>query len=205
MAVFECNRLQNRRSAITSAARQLFIEQGFERTTLGHVVERAGGSLATVYKLFGNKDGLLNAVVLESAASGESLVLEAAEAGLPPDEALHRIATGLKAHFLDPEVVALIRIVIARSVSDVDIARSFHEQTANRTREALLRLFEHWAGQGHAMNGSPDLLTDCFLGMLFSDVYRVAITHNTAHSLSDNDFTARTNLFLLGAGIAPRA
>ena len=40
------------------AARVLFVEKGYEHTSLGDIVERSGGSLATVYKLFGNKDGL---------------------------------------------------------------------------------------------------------------------------------------------------
>ena len=57
----ECDRLDQRRRAILASARALFVEQGYEKTTLGEIVERAGGSLATVYKLFGNKDGLLEA------------------------------------------------------------------------------------------------------------------------------------------------
>lgn len=49
------NRLEERRSALLTAAQNLFLEQGYERTTLGDVVARAGGSLATLYKLFGDK------------------------------------------------------------------------------------------------------------------------------------------------------
>ena len=50
-------RLDRRKRAIIDAARALFVEQGYERTTLKDIVDRAGGSLATVYKVFGNKDG----------------------------------------------------------------------------------------------------------------------------------------------------
>ena len=98
-------RLDRRRKAIIAAARELFVEQGYERATLAEIVTRAGGSLATVYKLFGNKDQLLEAVVFESAGSGEAVIREAAAAGLAPVPTLHRIAKGLHEHFLDPVVI----------------------------------------------------------------------------------------------------
>ena len=202
MTAFECNRLLNRRAAITSVARKLFIEQGYERTTLGDVVERSGGSLATVYKLFGNKEGLLNAVVLENAASGDTLIRQIAATNAPPNVAIHRIASALKDHFLDPDLVALIRIVMARSISDVDVARSYYEETADRTRAAMQAVFQRWADEGYKMNANPALLTDCFLGMLFSDVYRAVITHYAAPPLTPDEFRTRTNLFLKGAGLA---
>ena len=77
-------RLDRRKRAIIEAARTLFVEQGFERTTLGDIVDRAGGSLATIYKLFGNKDGLLEAVVFEKASSGETLIVDAVKSGGSP-------------------------------------------------------------------------------------------------------------------------
>ena len=84
-------RLDRRKRAIVDAARSLFAEQGYERTTLKDIVDRAGGSLATVYKVFGNKDGLLEAVVFEKAASGEVIVQRAVAAGGTPQQILHRL------------------------------------------------------------------------------------------------------------------
>jgi AcrR family transcriptional regulator len=52
-----------RRKAILDAAEEMFLEQGFARVSLGAIVRRSGGSLATVYEMFGNKQGLLRAVV----------------------------------------------------------------------------------------------------------------------------------------------
>ena len=125
MSVSECCRLDRRRRAIIEAARTLFVERGYENATLGDIVERAGGSLATVYKLFGNKDGLLEAAVFEHASSGDEIVREAMEAGGDRAAILHRIAGAFDAHFLDAETVALVRIVIARSMSDREFARRF--------------------------------------------------------------------------------
>ena len=44
------------------AAREVFLEQGYEAASVNDVVRRAGGSLATLYAQFGNKEGLFQAV-----------------------------------------------------------------------------------------------------------------------------------------------
>ena len=47
-----------RRRSLLDAARDVFLERGFANATIDAVVERAGGSKATVYALFENKEGL---------------------------------------------------------------------------------------------------------------------------------------------------
>ena len=194
-------RLDRRRKAIIAAARELFVEQGYERATLAEIVTRAGGSLATVYKLFGNKDQLLEAVVFESAASGEALIREAAAAKLAPVPTLHRIAKGLHEHFLDPEVIALVRIVIARSICDPQFARQFFERTANPTREALEAVFAGWQANGVAMNGTPGFLAEMFMGLFVSDLQTQAISHGVGISPLPERLHERTNFFIAAAGI----
>ncbi|MDX2224661.1 MAG: TetR/AcrR family transcriptional regulator, partial [Rhodospirillaceae bacterium] len=47
------------------AAVDLFLTKGFAATSLEEIVARSGGSLATVYQLFGSKQGLWQALVQE--------------------------------------------------------------------------------------------------------------------------------------------
>ncbi|MDP4576271.1 TetR/AcrR family transcriptional regulator [Qipengyuania profundimaris] len=195
-------RLDRRKRAIIEAARTLFVEQGFERTTLGDIVDRAGGSLATIYKLFGNKDGLLEAVVLEKASSGETLVSEALEQGGDPPAILLRLAEGLHSHFLEPEVVALVRIVIARSVSDREFARVFFERTATRTRQAVEQMFVSWKMNGATMHGSPAMLAEMFLGIFVSDLHAEAISHRIAVNHTPQRLRDQVDFFIAGAGLS---
>lgn len=53
---------RNRR-AVIEAARASFLERGYGGTTLAAVAAEAGVSVETVYKAFGNKPGLLKAVI----------------------------------------------------------------------------------------------------------------------------------------------
>ena len=49
----------NARRAVLDAARELFAELGFERTTMRAVAARAAVDPALIYHYFGDKDGLL--------------------------------------------------------------------------------------------------------------------------------------------------
>lgn len=53
---------QARRERVLRAARGLFLRQGFAPTTIGAVADAAGVSAETVYKSFGGKTGLVEAL-----------------------------------------------------------------------------------------------------------------------------------------------
>jgi TetR/AcrR family transcriptional repressor of mexJK operon len=56
-------RTVRKRAAVLDAAQALFVVDGYERTSLDAVAARAGVSKRTVYDYFGDKDGVLTAVV----------------------------------------------------------------------------------------------------------------------------------------------
>jgi TetR/AcrR family transcriptional regulator, mexJK operon transcriptional repressor len=186
-------RLSHRRQALIVAARELFISQGFERTTLNDIVQRAGGSLATIYKL--------EAVVLESAASGEALIRHGKENKSSPQQTLHNLAQALQVHFLDPDLVALVRIVMARSISDPQFSRRFFARTATKTRNALESLFEQWQREEIAMEESPQFLAEMFMGLFVGDLHTQAISHGTGLDQSPERLRKRVDFFIKAAGL----
>lgn len=198
----ESSRLDRRKRAIIEAARSLFVEQGFEQTTLSDIVDRAGGSLATVYKLFGNKEGILEVVVFEKASSGARLIHKASAQGGTPVDILHRLSESFQAHFLDPEVIALVRIVIAQSISNTDFAQRFFERTASRTHDSLEQMFTAWNESGVEMNAPPHILTELYLGLFVSDVHAEAISHRMITDKSLERLHAKIEFFIAGAGLA---
>ncbi|MGV0578485.1 helix-turn-helix domain-containing protein [Mycolicibacterium elephantis] len=56
------------RRLLIAAATELFAEQGFRRTTFADIAERSGISRGSIPWHFGNKDGLLQAVIEEFIA-----------------------------------------------------------------------------------------------------------------------------------------
>ena len=115
------SRRGDRRVAIVDAAESLFLEQGYERTSLAAIIKRSGGSLATVYELFGNKQGLLRAVVERARDMGDigSGMCER-ESGA---EMLREFAYRLSEHMTAPRSIALMRVVIAESLRDPEFGR----------------------------------------------------------------------------------
>lgn len=114
------------RQAILEAARELFAEQGFERTTMRGIGERAGVDPALISYWFGSKDGLLREAValpLEIEA-----VLADLDASRPGADIVRRVlaaADGSPA--IRGRAVAMLRIGLS------------HEHVAGLLREVISR------------------------------------------------------------------
>jgi AcrR family transcriptional regulator len=104
-----------RRQAILTAARELFIEKGYEATTLNDVVRRSGGSLATLYEMFENKPGLLRAMVHEHCTVISDTIDHAISAHQPPREALWAITEPMFDKIMDPQATALFKAALAQA------------------------------------------------------------------------------------------
>jgi AcrR family transcriptional regulator len=82
------------RQAMLGAARELFAERGFERTTMRAVGTRAGVDPALIYHYFADKDGLLTAVVEPPVDLPAVLTGIADDPGRAGEEIIRRV-TGL--------------------------------------------------------------------------------------------------------------
>lgn len=54
---------KKRYEIIMQTGLELFLEKGYEHTSLSDIVAKGGGSLASVYKYFTNKEGLFAAIM----------------------------------------------------------------------------------------------------------------------------------------------
>ena len=103
-----------RRRALLDAARDVFLERGYANATIDAVVERAGGSKATVYALFENKEGLFSALVAEAAEELSALVQS-----YPLDGRIEDDLRDFGHHYLEiltrPDRLALFRLVLGES------------------------------------------------------------------------------------------
>lgn len=61
------------RGKILSAAREVFLEQGYEDTTIGQIAERAGVGLGTAYNYFKSKEELFLLAVADGLGSLEEM------------------------------------------------------------------------------------------------------------------------------------
>lgn len=165
------------------------------------MVRRAGGSLATLYKLFGNKAGLLEAVILARIEERGVRMVELAATACSPREVLLRLARDLRHKSVDPAEAALSRVVIASSIESPDFARRFYGQTTLEVRTQLERLFTGWRDDGHALTAEPALLAAMFLGMFIYEVQSQAISHGCISDGDDSCLEMKVAFFCQAAGL----
>lgn len=157
-----------RRKAILDAAEDLFLEQGYDRISLGTIVRRSGGSLATVYELFGNKQGLLRAVVGRRKDEGMGGLLDIPN-GETPAETLRRYAHQCYAFVTAPRSVALLRIVIGETLAHPEFGREFHQDMNSGAAGLLAACFRQWTAQGRAAIDDPEAAVELFFAMVMCD------------------------------------
>lgn len=121
-------RIEQKRTAILEAARSIFLREGWAGSSLERVAAEGGLSKMTVYRHFGTKEELFEALVGDmcremrdqAASSGPS-----ADAG--PTEALDRLARDVVRGLMQPEALALYRLIIADGWRFPALARTFEQ------------------------------------------------------------------------------
>lgn len=154
---------QEKRAQILAAATALFLEQGYDRTSLARIAERSGVSRATLFKQFPTKAALFDAMVTASWSTAD-------EDAPPPtgDVAAGLTTVGRRyaALLRRPQMSDLFRIVIAElprfpELADAQFAQGKMPYFASV--RAYLRA-EHEAGT--VVVEDPDLAATQFLGMI---------------------------------------
>ncbi|MBQ2038270.1 MAG: TetR/AcrR family transcriptional regulator, partial [Thermoguttaceae bacterium] len=59
---------------VVNTAKRLFEERGYNEVSLAEIVRESGGSFATVYRWFGNKDDLFLCVVLDHISKVHEII-----------------------------------------------------------------------------------------------------------------------------------
>lgn len=122
------------RTAIDRAARRLFAERGYDRTTLRAVAAEAGVDPALVVHFFGSKQQLFLTVV--ELPFDPAAVLPPVLAG-DRDAAGRRFARFLVALLEDPEARSRITGIVRAAASEPEAARIMRELLASRIIEPL--------------------------------------------------------------------
>lgn len=121
-----------KRAAILEAGKRLFLESGFERTSMDAIAAAAGVSKITVYSHFQDKDTLFRAVckgVCEQQMPHEIFVLDRAA---PLRQQLLQIARAFFGLVMSAESIALNRLMTAQQ--EPKLAQLFWEEGPKRMK-----------------------------------------------------------------------
>jgi AcrR family transcriptional regulator len=156
------------REAILRAASEVFLERGYAGASIDAIVERAGGSKATIYALFGNKEGLLTALVAQGAESLAAFV-DALPVGAPFEESLRAIGHSYLNLILQPKRIALYRLVAGESGRSPHLGDIFYRTGPEAVAARVAAFFRAAAARGQLEATEPEQLAHFFIHALRGD------------------------------------
>ncbi|WP_339296904.1 TetR/AcrR family transcriptional regulator [Paenibacillus sp. FSL R5-0623] len=163
----------DKRAKIMAAARDLFLSDGFDRSSVDAVAAKAGVSKRTVYDYYGDKQNLLLAVVEESSLA----VLDMIEQGISDHllefedlkQALILFCEQIVASANgSSDYMALIRLVMVEAANLPD---SFFERLDNATEKGIIRRFTEFGQTGLLHVPDPEMATKHFAALTFLLVF----------------------------------
>jgi AcrR family transcriptional regulator len=144
-----------RRETILDVARDCFLGDGYATTSMSTIAARLGGSKGTLYNYFKNKEELFAAVIQRQC--GEVLEgLRDMEAGdTDPRARLTNMTRRLLARLLQPDALAINRLVVAESGRFPELGRMFYESGPRRGRDAMAEQIRQLMDAGQLRRADP--------------------------------------------------
>lgn len=132
---------EDRRLSFVTAARDLFIEQGFGAVTMEAIALRAGASKATLYNYFLSKEALFEAFVHEAGKGGLE-ELEAAKQDGSAREVLHHLGMAYLDLVTRPDVIEVNRLIMGEARRQPQLSRIFYEKGPRKILIAICETIE---------------------------------------------------------------
>src|ERR1700726_1624542 len=194
-----------RDARLLDVATKLFMERGFDCTSIDAVAETAGVSKPTVYARYHDKRDLFTAVLRPTIQPWLAPLSAAAEAAkVNPknvETTLHDLSRHLLAHSRVPEVVMLRRTLAAQAVQFPELAKLAHEEGWLRGVRAVAILLQQFANRGQIKVEDPAIAADLFLSLVLGNTDKQhGIT--TRPKVQEQRRQAAVKLFL--NGVRPR-
>ncbi|MET4678753.1 TetR/AcrR family transcriptional regulator [Stenotrophomonas rhizophila] len=159
-----------KREAILSIAIDVFLEKGFEGTSMSDIAARVGGSKRTLYGYFPSKEALFVEAV---RSTGEELFQplfdEFEHLDTPLPLALRRFGQGMSQAHSEGPILHLLRAMIGVAGRS-DVGKKFFEQGPRHGEQILARYLSAQMDAGALKVSDPLLAARHFVALLQAEV-----------------------------------
>jgi AcrR family transcriptional regulator len=163
------SRGEARRRALLDAAWELFRERGIEATTVDEIIARAGGSRATIYSAFGDKDGLIETAVGENCAAFAQRMMAVLDGSEDPAATLTALARDLVSQIWTAEAKRIFGDFLTEGHRFPQVVDAFLGNGPCRLQARLARYLAGVRDRGQADIDDPELAARLFLDALHGD------------------------------------
>ncbi len=175
-----CKRGEERVERILAAATEVFLEKGYRKARLSDIVARAGGSLATLYRAFGDKQGLAHAIMEQSILAFGEGIASLQQSTLPPEQALAEATDLLLDEMLTPQRIVTHRIALGECSEFPELLDWFMTHGVFTAERSLSEYFARETAAGRLRMASPELAAKHFFIMVFGAIIIHSVTGRIA-------------------------
>lgn len=152
---------------VREAALTLFLDHGYDGTSMGAVAAAAGTTKASLYTRFPSKDAVFSSVLEWAMQRPDWPVAEPP----PPDlddleSALVAIAEAAVRRALHPDMIKLARIGVGHAARFPELARKTAATAFWPRKHLVVAVLERHVERGSIEADEPDVLAEHFLGMV---------------------------------------
>lgn len=176
---------QQKREQILEGALEIFLQQGYEGTSMDRVAATARVSKITIYKHFQDKEGLFTALIEHVTTERFQIVFGSLSLTDDPAWVLRQIAKKLlNSIAVDEQYIAFLRLIIGESGRFPHLAKLFVEALPQKVLRLLSQYFD---AHPELHLSDPDATARIFMGTLMSYVMMQHMMHGGAIAPFDPD------------------
>lgn len=134
----------DRRQRILQTACDMFLELGYERTSLDAIVLYTGGSKSTIYHHFKNKKGLFIACIEHICDEFVDSLNQFNINEKSFEKALRTLIHDLIKLIVEPRHLAFYRLILAESANIPEVGHTWFQRGALLSRNTILKLMQKY-------------------------------------------------------------
>ena len=182
---------KKRYELIVKTALELFLKNGYEKTSLSDIVAISGGSLASIYTFFENKEGLFKAIIEQEIDELISEIDEKIDLKISHslEEFLTKFATIIFSIICTKKNISLGRIMMSEGPKNGGkLGRVFLDQILNKIDLVLINFFERDEIKSQLNPKFPaKFITKCFKQCVVGLCYYDSLMLNEEPKLSKKE------------------
>jgi TetR/AcrR family transcriptional repressor of mexJK operon len=154
---------------IAEAATRLFIDKGYDGTSMEDVARLADVSKPTVYKHFADKEKLFSEIIRATTDQVDglvSLVSESLSDANDVEKGLTQLAHQFLQILMQPAMLRLRRLVVATADRFPEVGRTWYDGGFERVLSSLAKCFQQFADRDLLRLGDPVVAANHFVGLL---------------------------------------
>lgn len=194
----------DRREAIVEVAKRQFLDNGYAATSMSAIAAELGGSKATLWSYFSNKEYLFAAVLDGATAAYRQQFADLLRPSKDMPSAILEFTRSFMTKLTLPEPVRLHRLIVAESGRNPELGQLFFERARAPTLALLRDFMADGMASGQLRQADPQIAADALTSLCLGGMHRRILWGAPIPAPETIETEARTVTDIFMAAFGPR-